>query len=72
MKMTKTLCSALMIGLLAFGAVACDPDEPDNVDEVLDEAQDNVEDAADDLKDAAEDVGDEIKDAGEEIKQEVE
>lgn len=72
MKKTKTICSALMIGLLAFGAVGCDPDEPDSVDEALEEAQDTVDDTADELKDAAEDVGDEIKDAGEEIKQEIE
>jgi len=50
---------ALALGLTA----ACGNDEPENVDEAVDEIQDTADDAADSAGDAIDEAGDDVDDA---------
>ncbi|ABE60392.1 MULTISPECIES: hypothetical protein [Chromohalobacter] len=58
----KKLALMLVIGMTAFGVVACDNDEGpaeeagESVDDAMDNAGDSMEDAGEDIQDAAEDA----------------
>lgn len=58
----KKLAMAMLLGLMAFGVVACDNDDGpaeeagQSVDNAMDDAGDAMEDAGDDMQDKAEDA----------------
>ena len=58
----KKLALMLVIGMTAFGVVACNNDEGpaeeagESVDDAMDNAGDSMEDAGEDIQDAAEDA----------------
>lgn len=56
----KKMAMAMLLGLMAFGVVACDNDEGP-----AEEAGESVDNAMDDAGDAMDDAGEEIQDKAE-------
>ena len=58
----KKLAMAMLLGLMAFGVVACDNDDGpaeeagQSVDNAMDDAGDTMEEAGEDIQDKAEDA----------------
>lgn len=58
----KKMAMAMLLGLMAFGVVACDNDDGpaeeagQSVDNAMDDAGDTMEDAGEDIQDEAEDA----------------
>ncbi|CAO1667811.1 MULTISPECIES: hypothetical protein [Salinicola] len=58
----KKMAMAMLLGLMAFGVVACDNDEGpaeeagESVDDAVDNAGSTMEDAGEDIQDQAEDA----------------
>lgn len=61
--MTKKLTLAALLALFALPLAACGDDEPDDMEDAVEEVGDEMEDTADDMEDGMEEAGDELEEA---------